>query len=85
MSAQFAAYGGAVAVVGTAAVTWAARLMRTPARTPDAAPFVLPAPGTRYLPCHTARCAHMTHPHLPHGDGSWRCRQCGNVKGGAQQ
>ncbi|WP_328721775.1 hypothetical protein OHT52_21290 [Streptomyces sp. NBC_00247] len=85
MSADLAAYGGAVVLVGTVAVTWAVRLMHAPTRrAAGSAGFTPPVPGTRYLPCHTTRCAHMTHPHLPHGDGAWRCRQCGNVKGGTQ-
>ncbi|MFF7365656.1 hypothetical protein [Streptomyces sp. NPDC008125] len=83
-TADLAPYLGAVAVVGVAAVTWAARLARAPERPTTGTAFTRPAPGTRYLPCHTTRCAHMTHPHLPYGDGAWRCSKCDDIKGGSQ-
>ncbi|MYT57683.1 hypothetical protein GTW29_13330 [Streptomyces sp. SID7834] len=86
MSAELAAYLGAAAVVSAAAVTWAVRLSPAarPAE-PEATPFFEPEPGVRYLRCDELRCAHMTYPHRPSGDGgTWVCSNCGNEKGGTQ-
>ncbi|MZF56900.1 hypothetical protein GTX53_24230 [Streptomyces sp. SID5594] len=75
-------YMGAALAVGVAAVTWAARLAPS-AGAKNTAVFTEPVPGGRWLACHELRCAHMTHLHLPVGDGRWECSNCHTVKGGA--
>ncbi|MFW3473612.1 hypothetical protein ACN24M_20330 [Streptomyces microflavus] len=82
MSAEFLPYMGAVLAVGAAAVTWVARLA-PPAGPEDPAVFTEPVPGGRWLVCHEVRCAHMTHLHVPVGDGRWQCSKCQTVKEGS--
>lgn len=82
MSSQFALYAAAAAVMSTAGITWAARLIPRP--TPPAtaaAVFTVPEQGVRYLRCDTPHCAHMTHPHRPQAGGTYVCSNCGDVKG----
>ncbi|MFE2747358.1 hypothetical protein ACFXKX_24020 [Streptomyces scopuliridis] len=77
MNPELAPYVGVVAVVGAAAVTWAARLWPAPARpAEDSEPAG--AVGELWLACHTTRCAHMTTRHdlTPAGPV---CRGCGAV------
>ncbi|EST22811.1 hypothetical protein [Streptomyces niveus] len=76
MNPDLAPYVGAVAVIGAAAVTWAARLFPAPARPVEDKPAA--AVDELWLACHTTRCAHMTtrHDRTPAG---LVCRSCGNV------
>ncbi|MFJ5802710.1 hypothetical protein [Streptomyces decoyicus] len=43
--------------------------------------------GTRWLACHTTRCAHTQTVHVPAGDGFWRCTTdgCGHLTKGDDQ
>ncbi|MFI9079166.1 hypothetical protein ACIGW8_22300 [Streptomyces sioyaensis] len=47
--------------------------------------YTVPA-GTRWLPCHTTTCGHMTTRHTPTADGAWRCTGagCGHITKGEQ-
>lgn len=81
MSAELIPYVGAATVLGAAAITWAARLAPAARPAESEATFTEPAPGTRYLVCDTTRCGHMTRPHLPQPDDTWRCANCGDSKG----
>lgn len=76
MSADLAPYMAAVAVVGAAAITWAARVYPAPARPAENRK---PAADELWLACHTTRCAHMTtrHDRTPAGPV---CRGCHTVK-----
>ncbi|MFF2189283.1 hypothetical protein [Streptomyces sp. NPDC058155] len=76
-------YLGALLALGAMAVTWAARLAHAPRhQAPNVAKFTAPEPGTRWLACHTTRCAHMTTRHRPAADGTWTCTGCGTTTGG---
>ncbi|MEV8394792.1 MULTISPECIES: hypothetical protein [unclassified Streptomyces] len=77
MNPELAPYVAAVAVVGAAAVTWAARACPAPDRPADDGEPTA-AGDELWLACHTMRCAHMTtrHDRTPAGPV---CRSCGNV------
>lgn len=36
--------------------------------------------GTRWLPCHSLTCAHLTTRHTPQTDSTWHCTDCGNTR-----
>ncbi|MFJ5675014.1 hypothetical protein [Streptomyces sp. NPDC093097] len=50
------------------------------------APFHTIRDGSRWLPCHTTVCGHITTRHEPTGDGGWLCTGggCGHITKGDQ-
>lgn len=54
------------------------RIGTRPAPAPTV-PWTTVPDGTRWLPCHSLTCAHLTRPHHPTQDG-WQCTDCHHTR-----